>query len=404
MLTYSYRARDGEGVLISGSLLVEHREAAMAALRKKGYHPLRLEAEGRLAHFFRDGAGLGHRVSVRDKAIFSYQLATLLRAGVQLNTALKTLSRQRRNKFFASIIAQLQSDVEQSSSLSQAMAKHPRIFPPVYSAIIAAAEESGALVETLTLLDKHLRSQAAVRARVRGALIYPVFLLVVSGVVVGVLTTFVIPKFVQLFVNSDQALPLPTKILITAMDLLRNFGWVFALALVGLVSVLAAATRQERIRLWADGLLLQLPLLGPLLQKLQVATFSRTLGSLLAGGVRLVEAIHTTRRATTNRAFAQEVDRIGEAILKGSTLTKALSQQRCFSEIAIDIISVGEDAGMLPEMLREVADMCDQESESVIGSLTGMLGPAMIVLLGLIVGFVVMAILLPIFETSTLVQ
>jgi len=404
MHTYSYKAKNREGVFVGGALLADHREAAIATLKKKGYHLLSVDAEGPVARLFRASAGFGRRITVRDRAVFTHQLATLLRAGVQLTTALKTATRQTQNKYFASVILQLHNDIEQSSSLSQAMAKHPRVFSQVESAIIAAAEESGALAETLAVLSKQLKSRSSVNTRVRGALIYPIFLLVVSAIVVGVLTTFVVPKFVQMFVNSNQTLPMPTRILVTVTDLLRNSWWILLPTVVGSVCLMVGALRQERIRLWADGVLLRLPLLSPLFQKLQMAMFARTLGSLLNGGVRLVEAIETTRKATSNRAFAEEVRQIGDAILKGHTLTKAISQRHYFSEIAVNIISVGEDSGLLPEMLLEVADMCDQECEAAIGSVTGMLGPVMIVFLGLIVGFVVMAILLPIFETSTLAQ
>jgi type II secretory pathway component PulF len=404
MLTYSYKAKNSEGVLIAGALLANHREAAINILQKRGYHLLRIDPEGRLARLWRTSADLGRRVTARDRAVFTHQLATLLRAGVRLTVALKTLIRQTQNKYFASVIAQLQSDIEQSSSLSQAMSKHPRVFSQVDSAIVAAAEQSGALAGTLAVLSARLKSQSAINARVRGAMIYPVFLLVVSGVVVGVLTTFVVPKFIQMFVDSNQTLPLPTRMLIAMTDLLRQSWWILLPAILGFFGFALLALRQEPIRRKVDGTLLWLPLLGPLFQKIQLARFSRTLGSLLDGGVRLVEALETTKRATANRAFAEEVAQVGQAVLKGQTLTKALSQQRHFSEIAVNIVSVGEDSGLLPAMLLEVADMSDQESEAAISAVTGMLGPVMIVLLGLIVGFVVMAILLPIFETSTLVQ
>lgn len=404
MLTYAYRAKNDEGMVVTGGMLGDRREAVIAVLKKKGYYVLKVEPQGRVAGVVNATAGIGHHVRVRDRAVFTHQLATLLKAGVQLSVALKTVANQTQNKYLASVVRQLHDDIVQSSSLSEAMATHPRVFSRVYTAIVAAAEESGALAETLAVLSRQLKSQTSVNARIRGAMVYPVFLLFVSAIVVGVLTTFVIPKFVQLFVNSSQKLPLPTKILVASTDLLRGSWWMFVLAIIGLTCLVVMALRQERIRLWFDGLMLRLPLVGQLNQKLQLAHFSRTFGSLLNGGVRIVTAVNTTRGTTANRAFSREIERIGDAILKGAPLARAISQQRYFTEIAVNMIAVGEDSGTLPEMLLEVADMYDQECESAISSVTSLLGPVMIVLLGLLVGFVVMAILLPIFEASTLVR
>jgi type II secretory pathway component PulF len=403
MFTYIFKAKNSEGSLVSGNMAADRRETVVSALKQKGYYLLSVEQQSRLSTALRSNASLRSRVSVRDRAIFTHQLATLLRAGMQLSIALKTLTKQTENKYLASVIRQVQSDIEQSNSLSQAMAKHPRVFSQVYSAIIEAAEESGSLAETLSVLSRQLKAQASVHARIKGALVYPVFLLVVSAVVVGVLTAFVIPKFIELFVNANQKLPLPTKILVGAVDFLKGFWWVLMIGTGGIVCSSLASLKVERVRLYVDGLLLRLPVVGTLNRRLQLARFARTLGSLLNGGVKIISAIKTTEGITSNRAFAKEIGNIQEAILKGATFADAVSDQNYFSEIAANMIAIGEDTGTLPEMLLEVADLYDQECESTISSMTSLLGPAMIVVLGLIIGFVVMAILLPIFETSTMV-
>ena len=403
MLTYVFKAKNSESTSISGHISADCRETVMTTLKQKGYYLLSVEQENKLLAILRLSAGVGSRVSVRERAIFTHQLATLLRAGMQLTIALNTLSKQTENKYLVSVIQQLHRDVEQSSLLSQAMAKHPRVFSRVYTAIIKAAEESGSLAETLSLLTKQLKAQALVNTRIRAALVYPIFLLVVSAVVVGVLTTFVVPKFIELFINTGQTLPLPTKILVGSTDLLKGFWWAFILAIAGIICLGLVALKNRCVRLSLDGLLLQLPVAGALNRKLQLARFARTLGSLLNGGVKIIPAVNTTKGTTTNRAFAREVGNIEEAVLKGSTLAKAISQQRHFNKIATDMIAVGEDTATLPEMLLELADMYDQECESAINSITSLLGPIMIVVLGLIIGFIVMAILMPIFETSTMV-
>jgi type IV pilus assembly protein PilC len=403
MLNYTFKAKNREGVLICGDMSADRRENVVNSLKQKGYYLLSIEPESQLSSILTAIGGFHRRVSVRNRAIFTHQLATLLKAGMRLSIALKTLTKQTEDKYLASVIQQLKDDIEQSSSLSQAMAKHPRVFSQVYTAIVEAAEESGSLVETLVLLGKQLKAKALLSSQVRGALVYPIFLLVVSGVIVGVLTTFVIPKFIELFINANQTLPLPTKILVAVTGFVKEFWWMSLFAAAGLAGLVFAALKDIRIRLAVDKCLLRVPVIGVLNRKLQLARFARTLGSLLNGGVRIVSAVRITEGATANRAFALEIGNIEEAILKGSTIAKAINEQHYFSEIAANMIAVGEEAGTLPEMLLEVAEMHDQQCESAINSMTNLLGPVMIVLLGLIIGFVVLAILLPIFETSTMV-
>ncbi|MCH8219566.1 MAG: type II secretion system F family protein [Planctomycetes bacterium] len=234
-------------------------------------------------------------------------------------------------------------------------------------------------------------------------MVYPLFLLCVSVIVVGVLTTFVVPKFIEMFVNSNQELPLPTKLLDMGMTFVKDSWWVVLIGLAGLTGLVMIALREKRLRLSLDHTLMRMPLFGQVNQKLQIARFARTLGSLMRGGVRIVEAINTTRGVTSNLAFERGVSNIETQLLKGSTLAKAIEEQPYFSEITSNMVAVGEETGMLPEMLLEVADMYDQECESAINSVTTLLGPIMIVVLGAIVGFVVVAILLPIFRTSTMI-
>ena len=207
-----------------------------------------------------------------------------------------------------------------------------------------------------------------------------------------------------MFVNANQKLPTPTKILVGATNSLRELWWLFILAIAGILCLALAALRDKRIRLYIDALMLKLPLVGTLNRKLQLARFARTLGSLLKGGVKITSAINTTKGTTTNSAFAGEIGNIEEAVLKGSGLAKAIGRQRYFSEIAANMTAVGEDTGTLPEMLLEVAEIHDQEFESAVNSATSLLGPVMIAALGLIIGFVVLAVLLPIFESGTIID
>lgn len=403
MFNYIYKVKDADGNLIAGNMLADRQDVAINILKNKGYYLISVQQENKFSKFFSSNAGFGNRVSVKDLAVFTHQFATLLKAGMQLTMALKTLSKQTQNKYLTSLIKEVHSDIERSCSLSEAMEKHPKVFSKVYTAIIAAAEESGSLAETLAVMSEQLKAQADVRSRIRGAMVYPIFLLVASAAIVGVLSAFVIPKFTQLFINANQKLPLPTKILVGSTGFLKNFWPVLIVLIVAGVIFGIAALKNSRTKFYFDSIMLRLPVIGTLNKKLQLACFSRTLGSLLNGGVMIVTAINTTKNVTSNTAFAKEIGNIEEGILKGNPLAKMIKDQKYFSEIVTNMIAVGEDTGTLPEMLSEVAEMNDKESEAAINSLTSLLGPVMIVILGLVIGFVVLAILMPIFEASTMV-
>jgi len=404
MLTYSYKAKNISGNELFGQLQGKTRNEVVAALKQKGLFLLKVEPQSRFSAIFASGTQFGNRVSVKDKAIFTHQLATLLKAGMKITAALNTLSKQTKNKHLKAVISQIHDDIEQSSSLSEAMAKHPKIFSTVYTAIIEAAEQSGSLSETLSVLSLQLKNQVSVNSQIKSALVYPVFLLAVSALIVGVLMTFVIPKFIELFVNANQKLPVPTKILINVTETMKGSWWAVVLVIVVVICTITTALKNRRFKIFFDSLLLNLPVAGTLNRKLQLARFARTFGSLLKGGVRILTAVETTKGTTNNIAFAKDISDIQQKILKGSTLAGAMEQQKYFSEIAANMVAVGEETGTLAEMMLEVAEMYDQESESAVDSMTTLLGPLMIVILGLIIGFVVLAILMPIFETSTIVS
>jgi type II secretory pathway component PulF len=404
METYTYKARTIHGLSVRGSMRADRRQTVVNLLKRKGYFLTYLGREQPIVGVLRRGISVGSRVGMRDKAVFSHQLSTLLKAGMRIVTALETLARQSENTYLTAVLEQIRAEIEDSSSLSEAMEKHPDVFSKVYTSIIRAAEESGRLAETLAILAKQLKSQCEVHSRIRAALAYPIFLLVVSAVVVGILTAFVVPKFTRLFISENQAMPLPTKLLVGFNDMIGRSWVLIVVAMCGLAGLGVLAWRNERLRLAVDRLLLRVPGLAAVNKKLLAARFVRTFGSLLNGGVPIVSSIKTTKATITNRAFAGYVGNIEGEILKGASVAKALSKQEHFSPMLTNMIAVGEETGMLPEMLIEVADIYDQEAESAINTLTTLLGPFMIVILGSIIGFVVLAILLPIFQTTSLVH
>ncbi|MHC4213754.1 MAG: type II secretion system F family protein, partial [Planctomycetota bacterium] len=391
-----------QGALISGSITSDSRESVANILRQKGYFLLTINKQNKTAAFISRIFALPHRVTIRDKAVFTQQLATLLKAAMRLSTALKTLAKQTPNRHLATVIQQLHNDIEHSNSLSQAMAAHPGIFSDVYLAIVEAAEQSGTLPESLTEISQRLKATAKLDSQIRAALAYPIFLLVISIAIVAALSALVVPKFIRLFVNTNQQLPIPTKILVTITNCTQQL-WPLMLAVaVTAVIVALTALKDKKVRFAFDALLLKAPAIGKLIQKRQIARFARTLGSLLKGGVRIIEALTTAKKAASNRAFTDQITNLLQAVTKGNSIANTMNDLSSFDEMTTSMVAVGEDSGMLPEMLIEIADIYDQQSKDAITAMTNMIGPVLIVLLGLIIGFVVMAILLPIFQTSTM--
>ena len=402
MLNFIFKARNDQGVMISGSITSDSRDSVANILMQKGYFLLTINKQNETAAFISRILALPQRVTIRDKAVFTQQLATLLKAAMRLSTALKTLAKQTPNRHLANVIQQLHNDIEHSNSLSQAMAAHPGIFSDVYLAIVEAAEQSGTLPESLTEISQRLKATAKLDSQIRAALAYPIFLLVISIAIVAALSVFVVPKFIRLFVNTNQQLPIPTKILVTITNYTQQL-WPLMLAVaVTAVIVAITALKDKKVRFAVDALLLKTPAIGKLIQKRQIARFARTLGSLLKGGVRIIEALTTAKKAASNRAFNDQITNLLQAVTKGNSIANTMNDLSSFDEMTTSMVAVGEDSGMLPEMLIEIADIYDQQSKDAITAMTSMIGPAMIVLLGLIIGFVVMAILLPIFQTSTM--
>ena len=402
MQRFDYAVKDREGKVFTGMLTADGTSCAVCQLREKGYFITQLRKTGLLSRFSRREDLIRFFVSGKQKAIFTHQLATLLGAGVRLTTALGTLSHQMKNRRFGELIDEIRENVDDSLSLSEAMGKHRGVFSDVYTAIVGASEKSGSLAETLELLAGQLRRQGQIRGKIFAAMVYPIFLLVVSTVVVTVLMTFVIPRFLSIFVNSNTALPGATRVLIVVTGIFKEYWEIGPVVVVSGVVLGVLMRRNDAWGLLLDGLLMKLPLLGKISRKGQAARFCRTLGSLLKGGVETMEAIGTSRRACSNRAFARRVTEIEEKMFKGSSLAEAVRGEELMGEIGANMIAVGEGTGMLSEMLTEVADMYEEECSEAVGAVTSLLGPALIFIMGGIIGFVVVAVLMPVFQAGSI--
>lgn len=403
MRNYYFKARNCKGEMLGGKIKASCCEAVGDRLKSRGYWPISI----RMGDFFGEAIdslnSFNKRVSLNDLANFSAQLSRLLKAGLTLPNALETIGKQCANKTLAGVIDEISGDLENSASLSEAMAKHPKIFRSDYTSIIHAAQQSGSLCGAFKMLAAELAKQAKVKGQIVTAMTYPAFLLVVCFAVVGVLMNFVVPRFISLFVNNSRELPLPTKILVRFTGMFSESWWVILLAVVGMVFCYFWMRKNVSCRYWLDRFALRMPMVGKTNVQILTARFSRTMGSLLKGGVNVIEAMEIAGATIGNIAFRRQVAQIKSQVIKGSTVSVAMEKSGVFTAISVNMIAVGEQSGDLADMFYEVSSFSQHQSEKLINRLVTLSGPLMIVVLGLMIGFVVMAILLPVFETTTII-
>jgi len=408
MPVYEYTALDQGGKNVNGIIDADSPQAARQKLRGSGIFPVDVkETTGRpkeLGSRTVSVSSLFKRVKPGEVSVATRQLSILLGAGVPLVGSLEALITQITNPLFKKIIAQVKESVNEGNSLAFALSRHPRIFSNVYVNMVRAGEASGSLDVVLDRLADLGEHQHALRGRFKAALAYPIFMFFVGSLVLFFLITFVVPNMTQIFKDMQQTLPLPTVVLIGVSNFLKLFWWLVALAIAGAVFVLRQLIKTPRGRYVWDEVKLRAPVVGSIVQRIAIARFGMTLGSLLRAGVPLISAIQIVRNIVNNVIIADVLDNAVEEIQAGKSLASPLAQSKWFPSIVIQMISVGEQSGELETMLGKVAETYEREVESQIMAMTAMLEPVMILVMGLVVGFIVVSILLPIFEMNQMIR
>ncbi len=404
MPIFAYTGRAENGRTVEGVLDAESARAARARLRRDGVYPTEIAEESAAPRSSIFSRSFGDRVAPGDVALLSRQLATLLSAGVPVVEAHAAVGEQADRAPAARVLSHLRDDVSQGTSLADAMAQHPAVFSELYVGMVRAGETAGALDVVLERLASYSESQLRLRARVRNALAYPLLMSAISAGIVVLMLAFVVPKVTRIFAEQEQELPLPTRILLGASNALTENGLLLLLFLAACVAGAVTLLRRPEWRSWLDGKLLGLPLFGPIASKVAVARFARTLATLLANGIPLLEALELAGRVIGNEALRNAVDGARTAIREGSGVAEPLRRSGLFPPLLVRMIAVGERSGELEPMLDRVADAYEQDVESSLATLTAVLEPVMILVMGGIMVFVVLAILLPIFEINSLVR
>ena len=393
MPLYVYEAVDSSGRKIRESASYSDESTLKSSLREKGLMPLSIRmSESKEISFF-------ERVTSKDLLTFTQELGNLLDSGLPIDRALYVLSEHSEKKAFRAIIREVYLDIQKGNSLSYAMGKH-KIFPKVYVNMMKAGETGGILDTVIKRLVSFLETTISFKQEIISALIYPVLLTVVGGLAVAVLMLYVIPRFSQIFTDMGQALPLPTIVLIRVSDAFASYWWVVLAAVGAVVLMVRGYSNTAEGRAYIDGLKVKLPLLRKLSMKLIISRFSRTFGTLLQSGVPIIDAIRISIEVVDNEMIAKRLAVVEEGVSKGRGMSQPLRESGVFPAIVTQMVTVGEEAGRLEETFLLIAERFEVETKDLIKRFVSLFEPALILLMGSVVGFIVVSMLIGIFSIN----
>jgi general secretion pathway protein F len=404
---FEYEALNAAGKNIRGIIDADSARTARTKLKGQGIYPTEIREEAAAAQrvpLSGFSFGLFGRIKAKDLALASRQLATLMEAGIPLNSSLSALIEQMGNPLLKKIITQIRERVREGSSFADALALHPNVFSNLFIGMVRAGEVSGTLALTLGRWADFSEHQVGLQQRIRAALTYPVFMFVIGFGVLFFLMTFVVPTVTKIFADLGRALPLPTLMLISVSDFLSRFWWALVSGIGVLAFWLRKTLRSESGAMAWDRMKLKLPLAGNLHRRLAVSRWSRTLGTLLSGGLPLLQALEISQGVVGNRLISQTLEQARESIREGEEMSLSLKKSALFPSVVLEMVSVGERSGDLGKMLEKVATTLENEVEAELRSLLSLLEPVMILIMGVGVGFIAVSILLPILEMSQIVR
>jgi type IV pilus assembly protein PilC len=396
MPTFAYTARTLGGELKSATMEAASRDDVVAQLKRQRLIIVKVDQEKAKK---RPG-----RIKTRDIVIFTRQFSTMINAGLPLVQALDILSKQSENKALQEVTRQVVYDVESGNTVADALRKHPKAFTELYVNMVAAGEAGGILDTILMRLATFLEKNDALVGKVKSAMIYPGVIMSVAAIAIMVLLIFVIPVFENMFASVNLALPLPTRIVIGASAFLTGYWWAVGAGIFIAITSLKRYYKTSDGQLRIDTLLLKIPVLGDLLRKSAVSRFTRTLGTLISSGVSILDGLEITAKTAGNRVIHDAIMESRASIAGGDTISAPLQKSAVFPPMVISMIAVGEQTGGLDEMLTKIADFYDTEVDTAVSGLLSLMEPIMIVFLGVVVGGMVVAMYLPIFDMLNTVQ
>ncbi|MGI6091442.1 MAG: type II secretion system F family protein [Negativicutes bacterium] len=398
--TFIYKAKDRSGQLLTGSILADSEAAVASYIREKGYFVTQIKKksssnsiEGLLENL--------HRVSTKDLAVVCRQISTMVDAGLSLVACLNILIEQSTNPRLKTALQDVYKKVKEGEMLSRALADHANIFPAIMINMVEAGEVGGVLDDVLGRLATHFEKEHKLNEKVKSAMTYPAVVLSMAFIVVIFILTFVLPTFMQMFIGMKMELPLPTKILMGLSEFLREYALLLFIAFLLSSIGLAITVKKPKARKTVDELILKMPIFGVLARKIAIARFSRTLSTLVRGGVPILSALEVVKKTMGNLSM---VDALGKAqvnVKEGIGLAQTLGSSKVFTPMVIQMVAIGEESGSLDKMLEKIADFYESEVDDMVGRLSSILEPVIVGILGVVIGFIVIAVVIPLFDVIT---
>lgn len=400
---FEWSGKTSKGLIESGEMTANAKDEVIAQLRKRNIAPTLVRQKEKKSAL--GSLSFGGGVKDKDIVIFTRQFATMIDAGLPLVQALEILSTQVENKFLARTLETIKSDVEAGSTYAEALKKHPKAFSDLYANMVAAGESGGILDTILNRLATYIEKAMKLKKKVKGAMVYPMVVTSIAIICIAVIMIFVVPTFAKMFTQMGGTLPLPTLFVMKLSSFLAGIGGLLlGLAIVAFFIALKQIRKIEKGRAITDRIFLKLPIFGILLKKVAVAKFTRTLGTLISSGVPILDGLEITAKTAGNKVIEYAVMDIRQAVSEGKTLAEPLMKAKVFPPMVTHMISVGEATGALDSMMNKIADFYDDEVDSAVNNLTAMMEPMLMVFLGGSVGFIVIAMYLPIFKLITLIK
>jgi type IV pilus assembly protein PilC len=400
MPVFAYRGRSASGA-VAGEIEANDRPGAVAALRAKGVVATAVQERQAKAAAVKK---VGGSVKDKDLAIYTRQFSTMVDAGLPIAQCLSILSEQSDSKTLREVTGRIAREVEGGATLAESFRKYPKVFDDLFTNMLQVGESGGVLDVVLQRLSGYIEKAAKLKSKVKGAMVYPVTIIGVAGLVIIFMMIFVIPTFAKMFQGMGADLPLPTKIVMFISEFTQRYIVFMVLAIVGMIYAIKRYYATDQGSKVIDAFLLKIPVIGMLIRKVAVARFTRTLGTLISSGVPILEGLLITARSAGNRVVEREVMGARTAVTSGRTLSDPLRGSTVFPPMVVHMISVGENTGALDQMLSKIADFYDDEVDTAVNALTALLEPMMIVFLGVVVGGLVVAMYLPIFKLVTLMK
>ncbi|WP_431245485.1 type II secretion system F family protein [Leifsonia xyli] len=405
-LTFAYAGRNATGKLVKGRLDAPSEGAVVARLRSMGLSPVSIEEAGAGTGLQKEITipGLRRVVKLKDLAVMSRQMATMIGSGLSLLRTLNILAEQTESKRLSQILGEVRDAVEDGTSLSAAMAKHDVDFPPLMISMVRAGETGGFLDSALDSIAENFEKEVKLRDTIKSAMTYPVIVLVMSLVSVIAMLIFIVPVFKNMFQSLGGQLPLPTQILVVLSESMVWLGPLLAIVIIGTWLWWRVNKNTERVRRVVDPLRFRMPVFGKLAKKIAIARFTKNLSNMIGAGVPILQALHTVGATSGNWVIQNALEQVAESVRKGESIAKPMARVEAFPPMVTQMIAVGEDAGSLETMLDKIAMFYDNEVESMTESLTSLIEPLLIAFLGVVIGGMIIALYMPIFQIATLIH